>query len=117
MAAGDPVPGGAAAPAQLVLQPDGKWRVNGALTFATARRAARQGVLALGAQRLSGNTMVDCSGIGDCDSAGLAVLIDWMAHARAAGGTLRYNALPARLLALARISEVEEILCGQPAAG
>ena len=53
---------------------------------------------------------IDCSGVSAADSAGLAVLIDWLAAARAARRTLRYSGLPAGLAALGRISEVQELL-------
>jgi len=45
-----------------------------------------------------------------CDSAGLAVLLDWLGAAKRRGRTLRYTHLPADLTALARISEVEDLL-------
>jgi phospholipid transport system transporter-binding protein len=44
------------------------------------------------------------------DSAGLAVLLDWLSAAKAAGRKLRYTHLPKDVVALARISEVDELL-------
>ena len=53
---------------------------------------------------------VDCSGITHSDSAGLAVLLDWMAVMKREGRPLCFASLPSGLLAVARISGVEEML-------
>ena len=82
-------------------------RVRGAFLFATARRAREEGIRAL---REYNASTLDCSGISASDSAGLTVLLDWLALARREGRTLRYLNLPDGLLALARISEVDEFL-------
>ena len=47
------------------------------------------------------------------DSAGLAVLIEWLSVAGERGGTLAFEAVPAQLRAIARISDVEELIAGQ----
>jgi phospholipid transport system transporter-binding protein len=52
----------------------------------------------------------DLAGVSSVDSAGLALLIDWLATARARGGSLRYVAIPDSLLALAKMSDVESLL-------
>jgi phospholipid transport system transporter-binding protein len=105
---------GRAAPAdafRLVAAADGDYAAEGALTFATARRARE-----LGGQLLAGGgngaaaLAIDCRGITVCDSAGLAVLLDWLGAAKRRGRTLCYTHLPADLTALARISEVEDLL-------
>jgi phospholipid transport system transporter-binding protein len=83
--------------------------VCGALTFATARRANEEGLRTFtesGARELE----VDCRRITASDSAGLTVLLDWLAHARREGRSLRFVNLPPGLLAIARISEVDELL-------
>ena len=43
---------------------------------------------------------VDCGGVTESDSAGLAVLLDWLAHARNRKVPLRFVELPDRLFAL-----------------
>jgi phospholipid transport system transporter-binding protein len=87
----------------------GSWRAQGALTFASASRARELGLAALtGAP--AGALEFDCGAIAAADSAGLAVLIDWLGYARAHGRTLHYRQLPQGIAALARISEVEELL-------
>jgi phospholipid transport system transporter-binding protein len=79
----------------------------GPLTFATARGASAQGeALLTGAA--AGE--IDCSGISAADSAGLAVLIDWLGVAKRTKRRLRYTHLPQGLTSLATISEIAELL-------
>jgi phospholipid transport system transporter-binding protein len=88
---------------------DGRAQVRGSLTFATARQARIEGLEKFqqcGARACE----VDCSGIAKSDSAGLSVLLDWLALAKREGRSLRYVKLSEELIALARISEVEELL-------
>jgi phospholipid transport system transporter-binding protein len=88
---------------------DGRAHVRGSLTFATARHARDEGLAGFrgcGARACE----VDCSGITASDSAGLTVLLDWLAVAKRDGRSLRYVNLPAGLLAIAKISEVDELL-------
>lgn len=53
---------------------------------------------------------VDAAGLQRCDSATLAVLLAWAAHASAAGARLRFRNLPPELLALARLCGTEDLL-------
>ncbi|TLZ49409.1 MAG: STAS domain-containing protein, partial [Gammaproteobacteria bacterium] len=79
--------------------------------FATARRAHQEGLASL-ASANGRELEIDCAGITSSDSAGLAVLLDWLAAVKRAGGGLRYRRLPSGLVALSRIGEVEELLEG-----
>ena len=94
---------------ELVAAEAGRLTAHGSLTFATARRACEQGVAALSAAA-TGPVEIDCGAVNPADSAGLAVLLDWLAVARGTGRSLRYVNLPQDLEALARISEVQELL-------
>ena len=100
----------AAAPVAFRLEGAGEGRLvaHGALTFASARAARTLALAAL--KDGSGALEIDCQGISSADSAGLAVLIDWLGAARQAGRSLRYRGLPEDLSALARISQIEEFL-------
>jgi phospholipid transport system transporter-binding protein len=55
---------------------------------------------------------MDLSGVGAADSAGLAVLLYWLAWARRNTRALTFKSVPASIEALARISEVDELLSG-----
>ena len=94
---------------EIAAGADGRSQVRGSLTFVTARRARAEGLQKFrecGARSCE----VDCSGIQASDSAGLTVLLEWLALAKRDGRSLRYVNLPADLLAVARISGVEELL-------
>ncbi len=108
-AAGTPARAVGADAFRLLAQGDGAFAAQGPLTFGTARAARRLGLAALaGAARK--DLRIDCAQVTAADSAGLVVLLDWLAAAKHAGRSLRFAQLPEGLLALGRISEVEELL-------
>lgn len=88
---------------------EGRASVSGELTFATAAEAYAVGVRALETQP-SARLRVDCSGVAAADSAGLAVMLGWMAVARSRSATLVFERLPEPMRGLARISEIEAFL-------
>jgi phospholipid transport system transporter-binding protein len=98
-----------AGPFALVTASAGRWVAQGPLTFATARGARLLGMDAI-VQAAPAALEIDASGITTPDSAGLAVLLDWLAIAKRAGRHLRYTQLPQGLAALAHISEVDALL-------
>jgi phospholipid transport system transporter-binding protein len=102
-----------AASFEVVTSGPGRFAVRGVLTFANARRARNEGLNALQASSESDLEM-DCSGITLSDSAGLAVMLDWMAIMKREGRPLCFSHVPCLLLAVARISGVEDMLrrCG-----
>lgn len=104
----DPSP--AAAPAAGAIHADGagRFRLSGAATMNTVAALRSEGLRAFGAS--SGDINVDLSALTRIDSAGLALLIDWLAWARSASRSLRFAALPESLRSLARLSDVEPFL-------
>ena len=87
----------------------GRIVVAGELTFGTARDARQLGVMVLegsGAQSF----VIDCKGVTRADSAGLAVLLDWLAWGRRKSRAVSFENLPDALVAIARISEVDGLL-------
>jgi phospholipid transport system transporter-binding protein len=87
----------------------GRVVVTGELTFASAREARQLGLAVLEGSRAE-RIVADCAGVTRADSAGLAVLLDWLAWSRRKSRPLRLENLPESLLAIARISEVDELL-------
>src|ERR1041384_968949 len=93
-----------------ISEPDsGRITVTGELTFGTARDARTLGILVLEGSRAE-RIVIDCSGVSRADSAGLAVLLDWLAWGRKRSRPVTLENLPESLLALARISEVDTLL-------
>lgn len=92
----------------------GVYRLEGALTFGTVTALRPQGIEALDASP-EGLTL-ELSQLTRVDSAGLALLIDWLGAARARSRALRLTHPPETLLALARLSEVEPLILGKAGA-
>ena len=93
----------------LQAQPDGRAALTGPLNFATVGALLGEGIALIDAGRA---TQIDLSGVTASDSAGLALMIEWLSVARTAGRTLRFEHIPMQLQQLARLSEVEELLLG-----
>ena len=87
----------------------GRVVVTGELTFATARDARQLGVTVFEGSSAK-SFVVDCKGVTRADSAGLAVLLDWLAWGRRKSRAVSLENLPASLVAIARISEVDGLL-------
>ena len=82
--------------------------------MATVARLRGEGLRAFAAR--SEDLEINLGAVARVDSSSLALLIDWLAWARAAGRAMRFTALPAAMLALARLSDVEPLLLGSNAA-
>jgi len=95
--------------AELLGIADGGFLLRGTLTFDTVPLLWRDSARLLAGGKLGGAT-VNLAGVERADSAGLALLVAWLAQAAVAGQRLAYEAIPERLLAIARISEVESLL-------
>lgn len=98
---------------QIAAAGPARLEAHGELGFRTAADALRSGLALLG----PGGWVVDLAGVTSADSAGLAVLIEWLAAVNERGGTLRFESVPAQLVAIARISDLDGLLFAQPVAG
>jgi phospholipid transport system transporter-binding protein len=88
----------------------GRLAASGELGFATATAALESGLALIA----SGPAWtIDLAGVTAGDSAGLAVLVEWLSAARAGGVRLGYVAVPEQILAIARISGLEGLLVAQ----
>jgi phospholipid transport system transporter-binding protein len=82
-------------------------RVTGSLHFTTVTALLPEGVAAIDGGRAA---VIDLANVTSSDSSGLALVIEWLSLAKAAGRPLRYENIPSQLQQLARLSEVEELL-------
>jgi phospholipid transport system transporter-binding protein len=99
-----------AAPAvELQERSPGKFAARGPLTFATARSARESGLAAFEAAS-SRELEVDCSEVASWDSAGMTVLLDWLAIAKRSGRSMHFVGLSKQVQAIAHISDVLELL-------
>lgn len=90
----------------------GRISVRGALTFGTARRACDLGVKLFKRAKKVPSIEVDCGGVTSADSAGLAVLLEWLKWALENERPMAFENLPPAIRAVARISDVEPLLEG-----
>jgi phospholipid transport system transporter-binding protein len=84
-------------------------RVTGVMHFTTVTALLHAGSDAIANGHAD---IIDLSGVVDSDSSGLALLIEWLSVAKAAGRSLRYENIPVQLQQLARLSDVEDLLAG-----
>ncbi len=91
-----------------ILHVDGRFKVSGELTFATVTEVLGQ------SRRLfaqAGDAIdLELGGVTRVDSAGLALLIEWMREARTFGKAIRFSKLPEQMMAIAEASDLESIL-------
>ena len=93
----------------FILEPKGDhaYTARGALSFESATRALARGLAVL---RPGAALEMDLTNVSSGDSAGLAVLIEWLAVAKARNASLRFTGIPAPILAVAQIAEIDELL-------
>ena len=86
---------------------DGRFAIKGNLTFDTAEKLLRESE-----KPFSEHTRieVDLAGVKKADSAGLALLLEWITWANHTVREIRYVDIPERILAIARTTEVEPLL-------
>lgn len=89
---------------QLRADGAGRLRASGQLSLESAIGALEAGLASL---PTAGQCVIDLREVSDVDSAGLAVLIEWLAQARARGAHLEFSNLPPPLRSLAKLSGVE----------
>lgn len=85
----------------------GRLEAHGAMSYEGAGSALQAGLALIphGSQ-----CTIDLSKVSEADSAGLAVLVEWLATARLRKSTIRYQGIPAQILAVARISDLDELI-------
>ncbi len=101
---------------QLTFDATGEsgFKVTGRLGFDTVHTIWEPSRAAL---TLAAEPSVDLGGVTYVDSAGLALVLDWVGQARARGQQLHLTRVPGKLMDLARISEVDEFLGDAAPAG
>lgn len=86
---------------------DGKFAVSGEMTFDTSEK-----ILRASENLFDEHTQieVDLSEITGSDSAGLALLLEWVTWANHSVREIRFTGMPEKILAIARTTEVEPLL-------
>ena len=86
---------------------DGRFKLSGEMTFATA-----EDILRASEDMFEPHTRieVDLSGVGKADSAGLALLLEWITWAIHTVREIRFDDMPERIMAIAKTTEVDQML-------
>jgi phospholipid transport system transporter-binding protein len=106
----------AATPLALQAAAGGTLALTGELTLAQVGPWRERGRRMLAAAAAGGTALrIDLAGVTRVDSAGLALLVDWLAWAGGAHCSLAFEAVPPALHALARLSGLEQLLAAPPA--
>jgi phospholipid transport system transporter-binding protein len=92
---------------EITTTTPGRLEARGAMSYESAALALRTGLELI---PHGGSCTVDLSKVTEADSAGLAVLVEWLATARKRQTAIRYEGIPCQILAVARISDLEELL-------
>jgi phospholipid transport system transporter-binding protein len=83
--------------------------VSGALTFETVPDLYQKSSSWFDG---AGDLVLDLTQVGRADSAGLALLIEWLRRAQAANRTLRFANIPVPVQTLIRINGLQDALLG-----
>ena len=86
---------------------DGRFALRGDMNFETAERILRESESPFEEHT---QIEVDLSGVEDSDSAGLALLLEWVTWANHSVREIRFQKIPERILAIAKTTEVERLL-------
>lgn len=93
--------------ARLERVAPGTWRLGGELSYETVPAVApRVAELFSGQEAVE----VDLAQVERADSAGVALLVEWMMEANRRGASIRYLNMPPQMLAIARVSSLDRIL-------
>lgn len=85
----------------------GRFKLHGELSFQTVPRFL-DSTRNLVSER--SEVTIDLGGVQRSDSAGVALLIEWLREVRRAGHTVNYVNIPSQMLAIARASSIDSIL-------
>lgn len=97
--------------ARLERRGEGRFEVVGTLSFASVPALWSAAGQVLDGQ---GELEIDLARIERSDSAGLALLVEWLRESRRRGFRLRFTNIPEQLQAMARLSHVESLLSSAP---
>jgi len=92
---------------ELEDQGEGCFSLRGEMTFDTAERILRQSEAPFEQHT---QLEIDLSGVTASDSAGLALLLEWVTWANHTVREVRFTDLPERVMAIARTTEVDGLL-------
>ncbi len=86
---------------------EGCFALSGEMTFDTAERILKASEAPF---EEHSQLEIDLSGVTDSDSAGLALLLEWVTWANHTVREIRFSGMPERVMAIAKTTEVDRLL-------
>jgi phospholipid transport system transporter-binding protein len=86
---------------------NGRWLLEGDLSFSSVPAMLK---LSAGGLTAGREIEVDLKGVTRADSAGLALLVEWLRESERAGKVITFTNVPEQLLAIAMLCGLDEIL-------
>lgn len=93
----------------LVDHGEGRYQLSGEMSFLTAQKILRASESLFEDQS---NIEVDLAGVKNTDSAGLALLLEWISVARQSGANIQFESIPEKVQAIAQTARVDQFLNG-----
>lgn len=92
---------------RIVSAGNGRVQIAGDLTFETVGGLRERGAEVLQGE---GDVILDLKAVTRADSAGLALMVEWLRQARRKDAGLRVVNMPDQMLAIARMSKLDSVL-------
>ena len=89
---------------------DGSVALSGPLTAATVPEVWEAGQALLGK---TSDILLDLGGVSRCDSAGVALVVNWIAAGRSSGGAVSVRDVPEQMRAILEVSDLSELITPQ----
>jgi len=98
------------APDFQVATEDGIITISGCLDFSTARHALSAVNEQMSGAPIDDVQVIDLGSVTQSNSAGLALLIEWLAEAQRAGRTVRFENIPNSLRQISTVCQVDSLI-------
>jgi phospholipid transport system transporter-binding protein len=97
---------------KIEVTPDGKISVIGELNHQTVPALLKKSasVIFSGNSQQSGELVIDLNAVSRSDSAGVALLIEWIRQAKHLHKSIRFNNIPHQMHEIAEVTGVDEML-------
>ncbi|MFW5443320.1 MAG: lipid asymmetry maintenance protein MlaB [Methylococcaceae bacterium] len=88
----------------IIKQSDKSYCIEGELTFSSLNK---KNIKSFGFLKTTKEVHIDLSKVSAADSAGLALMIEWIKHSKLYGSKLTFKNIPQQLITLAKLSSFD----------
>ncbi len=100
--------GGLVDDVQIIQKPDGSFQLEGELSYSNVSNIYRKTANLF--KKLNDDIQIDLSGVTHSDSAGIALLVEWLSEARDNNQVIQFINVPKQMLEMVRISSLDRVL-------